>query len=413
MNIIQAMDGFLKRVAARAVTTALEAAPVCVVTGARQCGKTTLVRNLAGEDEPVYVTLDDVDVLAQAKEAPDSLLKRGPRMILDEVQRAPELLLAVKRVVDERPTRGRFILTGSANLLLMRRVSESLAGRAVYLTLWPMTRREQLGLGSAGIWSRFFEDPPSRWPELVAAETQPREDWKSLARRGGYPVPAHELTTDEQRALWFSGYEKTYLERDVGDLLSPASIVDFRRLVRAACLRIGGLVNQTEIARDVGLSQPTVHRHLDVLETSYQVVRVPAFASNRTKRLIKGPKLYWADVGLAIHLSGDREPRGAHLENLVLADLLAWKDASPEQPEIMHWRTTTGEEADFVVEWRAHLLPIEVKAGSKPRQDDAAGITSFRAEAGKKALPGLLLHTGDEIRWLTDGVLAVPWWRVM
>jgi predicted AAA+ superfamily ATPase len=411
MDIIHAMNA-LPRAITRRLELALDTMPVCVVTGARQTGKTTLVRGLAG-DHRTYVTLDDVDTLVSAQQAADALVKQGPRMILDEVQRAPGLLLAVKRAVDARRVAGQFILTGSANLLLMRQVTETLAGRAAYLALWPMTRREQRGLGTAGIWSAILESPHDRWADLVAAEKQPRELWRDLALRGGYPVPAHDLHTADQRALWFTGYEKTYLERDVQDLVSVTSIVDFRRLIRAACLRIGGLVNQTEIARDVGLSQPTVHRHLDALEASYQLVRVHAFAPNRTKRLIKSPKLYWADTGLALHLAGEREPRGAHFENLVLSDLLAWKSSVADEPEVLHWRAASGEEVDFVLEWQGRLLPIEVKASAKPRLDDARGISSFRAEYGKKALPGLVVHDGDEIRWLSNDALAVPWWRVM
>lgn len=183
--------------------------------------------------------------------------------------------------------------------------------------------------------------------------------------------------------------------------------------MRAACLRIGSLVNQTELARDVGLSQPTVRRHLDLLEISYQLVRVEAFSVNRTKRLIKTPKLYWSDVGLAMHLAGEAVARGAHLENLVLCDLLAWKGTESDAPALMYWRTSTGEEVDFVVEWRGELLPIEVKSTKKPRLDDVSALLTFRTEYGKCARSGLLLHDGDETTWLADGVLAAPWWRIL
>jgi predicted AAA+ superfamily ATPase len=221
------------------------------------------------------------------------------------------------------------------------------------------------------------------------------------------------MSDAQARALWFDGYTRTYLERDLQDLSTVTSLVDFRRLMRAACLRLGGLVNQTEMGRDVGLPQPTVHRHLSLLETSYQLVRVPAFAVNRTKRLIKTPKLYWCDSGLALHLSGESEPRGAHLENLVLTDLLAWRDTQVPRPEILYWRTTAGEEVDFVVEWKGKLLPIEVKATGRPRLADARALTLFRSEYPDLALTGLLLHTGPDVEWIAEGVLAVPWWRVI
>jgi hypothetical protein len=403
----------LPRLLAPAVARAVKSFPIVVVTGARQAGKSTLVRSLEEPGARTYLTLDDLDVLERARQAPAALVGSGDRLTLDEVQRSPDLLLAVKRAVDERGTAGRFLLTGSANLLLMRRVSESLAGRAVHLTLWPFTRREQLGFGEAGAWPRLFAAQDRRWRDLLAAETAPEEDWRELARRGGYPTPSYRLAEPEDRARWFAGYARTYLERDLQELASISALVDFRRLMRAACLRLGALVNQTELARDVGLSQPTVHRHLDLLEVSYQLVRLPAFAVNRTKRLIKTPKLYWCDTGLALHLAGETEPRGAHLENLVLADLLVWRDSTVPAPEVLYWRTATGDEVNFVVEWRGKLLPVEVKATARPSLADARSLRAFREEYADIARCGLLLHTGQETAWLAEGVLAVPWWRVI
>jgi predicted AAA+ superfamily ATPase len=225
-------------------------------------------------------------------------------------------------------------------------------------------------------------------------------------------VPAHHLRRAPERALWHSGYAQTYLERDLRDLSSVDSLPAFRRLMRAACLRIGNLVNQTELGRDVGMPQPTVSRHLDLLEVSYLLVRLPAFAVNRTSRLIKAPKLYWSDTALALHLAGEDEPRGAHLENLVLGDLLAWSAALLDAPQVMYWRTASGREVDFVVEWKGRLLPVEVKTTARPRSGDADALRAFREEYGSRALAGLLLHTGESVSWLADGVLAAPWWSV-
>lgn len=387
--------------------------PVAVVTGARQTGKSTLVRELGPPGERSYVTLDDLDALYQARVDPDALVARARRMTLDEVQRAPELLLSVKRAVDKRRERGRYILTGSANLLLLRHVSETLAGRATYLTLWPLTRREQLRLGRAGIWEELLESDEENWPELLLAQDVSREDWRALARRGGYPVPALELDSHEARETWFAGYARTYLERDVQELSSIAALPDFRRLMRAACLRLGQLVNQTELGRDVALPQPTVHRYLNLLEVSYQLVRVPAYAVNRTKRLIKTPKLYWADTGLALHLAGLQAPSGPHLENLVLSDLLAWRDARPRSAELLYWRATTGEEVDFVVEADGAVLPIEIKAITQPRIKDAIHLQTFRREYADRSRAALLLHVGSTLEWLAPGILAAPWWRVI
>jgi predicted AAA+ superfamily ATPase len=410
MIIIHAVNN-LPRLVEAVLRERLRIMPAVVVTGARQTGKSTLAAERLASGRR-YATLDDLDVRAAARRDPESLLGPGP-VTLDEVQREPELLSAVKRAVDRDRRPGRFLLTGSANLLLMQRVSESLAGRASYLTLWPMTRREQRGEGRAGRWDELLATRDEEWPGLLAATQDAAEDWRALARRGGFPTPALHLASARERAVWFDGYVRTYLERDLQDLASISALPDFRRLMRAACLRLGQLLNQTELGRDVALPQATVHRWLNLLETGYLLARLPAFATNRTKRLIKAPKLYWADTGLALHLSGQDAPGGAHLENLVLQDLLAWRDARLETTELAYWRTASGEEVDFVVETDGRLLPIEVKATARPRLADAAHLRAFRAEYGPKARKGLLLHSGGATQWLAPDVLAVPWWRVL
>ena len=400
------------RLVAAALAERLKAMPAVVVTGARQTGKSTLVSELvAGRRR--YATLDDLDVQDAARRDPDVLLGGDTPVTLDEVQREPALLPAIKRAIDRKRVAGRFLLTGSANLLLMRRVSESLAGRASYLTLWPMTRREQAGLGRCGRWEDLLAAPDAEWLDVLAQDDAGQEEWHALARRGGFPTPSLSLESAADRAIWFDGYVRTYLERDLQDLASISALPDFRRLMRAVSLRLGQLVNQTELARDTAVPQPTVHRWLNLLETSYLLVRLPAYAVNRTKRLIKTPKLYWADTGVALHLAESNEPGGAHLENLVLHDLLAWRDARLERAELGYWRTAVGDEVDFVIEAGGKLLPIEVKASARPRLADCNHLRTFRAEYGRKARAGLLLHTGSTLEWLAPDVLAAPWWRVV
>ena len=211
--------------------------------------------------------------------------------------------------------------------------------------------------------------------------------------------------------MWFTGYTQTYLERDSQELRGVSSLVDFRRLMRATCLRLGNVINQTEVARDLGLSQPTVHRRLDLLELSHQLVRLPAYSVNRTKRLIKSPKAYWTDTALALHLAGEKSPRGCHLENMILCDLLAWQGLAEGQ-ELFYWRTTTGEEVDFVIEWQGKLLTRGQGNSASPpcRCRPPAHISK---EYKSSALPALLVHAGDDVRWLAEGVLAVPWWRLI
>jgi predicted AAA+ superfamily ATPase len=296
---------------------------------------------------------------------------------------------------------------------MLERLGETLAGRAVYVTLWPFTRRERLGLGRTGIWAELLATPFAEWRDLLAAQESPAEDWRATARLGGLPVPARGIADDEQRALWFSGYVQTYLERDLQALRAVENLPDLRRLMRAACLRIGGLLNQTELSRDVGIVQPQAHRFLNLMEASYQAIRLPAFAVNRTRRLIKAPKLYWSDTALALFLAGETEPRGAHLENLVLVDLLAWRDVQARRPEVLYWRTATGLEVDFVIETPKRLLPIDVKAGARAAAADARGLQAFLEEYPGESDGALLLHGGTETFPLTRRVLAAPWWRVI
>lgn len=412
MVIIHVMNRFPKgRVVTNALSERLRAMPAVVVTGARQTGKSTLVQELT-RGPRAYYSLDDLDVLQAAKKNPEVLLGGKGAVTIDEIQRAPELLLAIKREIDKNRKAGRFLLTGSANLLLMKSVGETLAGRASYLTLWPMTRSETLGMGGTGRWEELVETDADDWLDVLSGASN-TEDWKGLARRGGYPTPALELRSACDRSIWFDGYVRTYLERDLHNVSSISDLVDYRRLMTASAHRLGQMLNQTELSRDIGVPQATVHRWLNIMEASYMLVRLPAYSVNRTKRLIKTPKLYWSDTGLALHLANSMEPTGAHLENLVLHDLMVWRDARISRPDLFYWRTQANEEVDLVIEVDGRLIPIEVKSTSRPRLSDATNLLTFQAEYGNRCRAGLLLHTGSEMSWLTPSVLAVPWWRVM
>jgi uncharacterized protein len=406
----------LPRVAAQHLTAAAAVMPVVVVMGARQTGKSTLVRSHPVFGKYPYVTLDNSDIREQAAADPAGLLARAPQLVIDEVQRDPDLILSLKEYIDNQPRRtpGQFVLTGSANLLAMRKVRESLAGRASYTTLWPMTRRERLGFGTAGLWDEYQTHPFSEWYAIANASPNPQDDWHTLVSMSGYPTPALDCGTAAARAIWYQGYIDTYLDRDLQDLASIANRTDFRRLMRVAALRLGALVNKTEWGRDAGIPPTTVDRYLDLLETSYQLVRIAAYSVNRAKRLIKSPKCYWSDTGLAMYIAGEVEPNGFHLENMVLCDLLAWRDSVAQRPSIMHWRTTAGDEVDFVIELPDQtLIAIECKGGTRPGHNDAAPLRSFIAEYGSKVRGALLLHGGTETYKLGDRILATPWWRIL
>lgn len=390
--------------------------PVVVLTGPRQTGKSTLAETFGVLPARRYETLDDLSTRLRAQVDPQAFLQGDDPVTIDEVQHVPELLLAIKAAVDAQKTRrvaGRFLLTGSANLLTMESVADSLAGRATYVSLWPLTRREREGDGATGIWSDVLSTPPDGWERLLRSQPDEPLDWRAEVRRGGFPVPSVHMRTQRERAEWFDGYIQTYLERDFTALSAVHNLLDVRRLMRAIALRVGDIVNQTELGRDVQLSQPRVHSYLNLLETSFQLVRLAPFATSRTTRLIKTPKAYWNDAGLALHLTGDAEPTGAHFENMVLCDLLAWRSTVTPRPDLMYWRTAQGDEVDFVIEQGKQLLPIEVKTSKAVDGTAARGLRRFLDEHSKRAAGGLVLYAGERMVWLAERILAVPWWRVI
>jgi predicted AAA+ superfamily ATPase len=212
---------------------------------------------------------------------------------------------------------------------------------------------------------------------------------------------------------WFDDYVNTFLKGDLRDLSSIDRLVSFRRLMRSAALRLGQSANWTDLSREVELPQPTVHRYLRLLEASYQLIRVEAYSVARIRRLVKSPRFYWSDTGLALHLSGDLEPRSYHLANFVLGDLLAWRESQVRRPDISHWGTTVGDVVDIVIERKGVPLPLTVKATPTPQVRDARFLLRFLEEYPDKSRSGLLLHTGSEMFWLRSRVLAVPWWMVL
>ncbi|BCW92796.1 ATP-binding protein [Thermoanaerobaculum aquaticum] len=403
------LKGRKPRYLAKRIEEALTRHPVVVVTGARQTGKTTLVRTLLAGPTREYLSLDDFDVLERAESDPFALLASSKPLTVDEIQRSPKLLLAIKREVDVSRRPGRFLLTGSANFALLREVSESLAGRAVYITLWPFSEAERLGLGRAGFWEELFQNP-QRW-EGTQFPVVCNDLWLMSS---GFPPAALGPDADFQWE-WLEGYVRTYLERDLQQFTAIDRLADFRRFMRLAALRGGKILNLAELARDAGIPQATAHRWLNLLEASYLALRLPALAVNRSKRLLKAPKFFLCDPGLTAFLAGFHRERplagevaGALLETKVLAELLAWREGVVPQPEILYWRTASGTEVDFVVEWQGKLWPLEVKLTARPRPRDWAGLAAFLAEYPDLAPFGLLLHAGNKCQRLAARVWGVP-----
>ena len=404
----------LLRAGAARVQALARAAPVVVVTGLRQVGKSTLLATPPLGTGRRRIDFDDPAQRSAFMADADAVLRGDTPLILDEVQRDPDVILALKRAVDAMGTRrrrGHVLVTGSANLLLLKHVADSLAGRATYLTLRPLTRREQLGHATTGRWSDLLANPGDRWPALLTEGRSQRDDWREVTRRGGFPEVALHLDADA-RADWFDGYVAAWLDRDLRDLSAVQDTVDFRRVMQSAASRIGQLTNQSAIASDVGRSQVAVRGWLSLLETAYFMARIPAYAPSRSARVAKTPKLYWGDAALGLHMAGLTEPTGAHFENVVALDLLAWRDLSPGRAEILHWRSRSLAEVDFVIEQGHTVLPIEVKTSRTVDARDLRGLEAFLAAYPRRAQAGLLLYDGTEVRQYGRIVVA-PWWMVL
>jgi hypothetical protein len=393
---------------------ALDKWPVVILTGARQVGKSTLVQRFDGASERAYLTLDHLPTLARAHSAPEALVTERAKMTIDEVQRAPELMLAVKYEVDRARSAGRYLLAGSANLLLLRTTGESLAGRAHYLTLRGFTEREKRGERDATRWSALLGASDAR-AALECVEVAPAVDWQQAALQGGFP-PAALAESASDRLAWFEDYTQTYLSRDLRELAQVDDLAGFGRLMQVAALRTGGVLNQADLARDAASPRTTVQRWMSLLVASYLVDLVPAFGPSRTRRLIKAPKVFPGDTGLALYLAGayDREqlgrvPRpGVWLEALVLHELLAWSETQTPKPSVAHYRTESQHEIDFILEHGQRCLPIEVKASLAVRPHDASVIEDFCADHGERAPFGIVLYEGRDPLRLGPRSLAVP-----
>ncbi len=383
--------------------------PVAVVSGARQVGKSTLLKNEDPFEKWRYISLDDFDLLKQAEENPASLWAGTRKIILDEVQRAPRLLNAVKKAVDEKVHEMKFVLSGSANLLLMHQVGESLAGRALYLNLLPITLGEEYEKPSPNLLTELLN---GQFPE---ESTTADHDPAFFCLRGFMP-PLLRLKKMEAFMRWWEGYIVTYLERDLRQLSQVESLPDFQRVMRALALRTGQILNQTDVSRDTAVSQPTVHRYISLLETTCLIERLPAFALNRTKRLVKAPKVFWLDPALATYLSGIHDGEtwrasreaGGLFECLVLFHLKALAQLTTPKPQVFYWRTTTGKEVDFVVEQGRKLIALEAKLTTKPLYSDIENLRLFLKEY-PETKSAALIYSGNEIRHMDEKIVAIPW----
>ena len=379
---------------------ALSDTPVVLLHGARQVGKSTQAQEVARGPHPArYLTLDDSTILAAAKSDPAGFIGgvQTP-VVIDEVQRAPELFLPIKAAVDRNREPGRFLLTGSANVLLLPKLSESLAGRMEILTLWPLSHGEIEGVEGNFVDGVFAPAPPR--PASVGIGRD------ELARRivaGGYPEAVLRAAT--RRPAWFRSYVTTILQRTVRDIADIERVHELPRVLSVLAARTGTLLNVADLSRTLGIPQTTLQRYLTLLQTAFLIQLVPAWTAKARKRLLKSPKILLVDTGLAAHLAGvDRrgllastELWGAFVETFAAVELMKQAGWSTIRPTLYHFRTAKGEEVDVVLEAPSgEIVGVEVKAAVSITSDDFRGLRTLAEIAGRRFRRGILLYLGEQ-----------------
>jgi hypothetical protein len=397
----------------RSLTDALRDTPVVFLRGARQSGKSTLVQELAGSSFSAgYFTLDNAATLAAAGSDPVGFIAGLPKpAIIDEVQRVPGLFLAIKEDVDAQRSPGRYLLTGSANVMVMPRVADSLAGRMAVLRLWPLSQGEINGVEENFIDAAFRSPPnalrfkpldlPALWGRLEA---------------GGFPEPVAR-TSAKRRAAWFDSYLIGMVERDLRDLSHIRDITLVPKLLRLLAARAATLFNQSEISRSAAIANSTLGRYLSMLEATFLIHLLPAWSANLGKRLTRSPKLFLGDTGLACHLLGadsvrlsnDPDLAGRLFENFVVSEILKQASWAERQVTGCHFRSAAGREVDLVLEDRAGaMVGIEIKLTASPTAGSFAGLKTLQESAGERFRAGILLYTGKKMVPFGEKLAAIP-----
>jgi len=388
---------------------------VVLLNGARQTGKSTLVQELANERDDRYLTLDDPTTLALARSDPSALLSgsSGGFTVIDEVQLAPALFPALKREVDRDPRPGRFLLTGSANVTLLPTLAESLAGRIEVLPMQPLAQVELAGHGDNLVDRLFAADPG--WT------TGDRDDTERVAicRRivaGGFP---EAVARDEpaRRDAWFRSYVATILQRDVREIANIDGLADLPRLLALLAARTATLMNASEISRSAAIAQTSLRRYLALLEATFLLRPLPAWATNLGKRLVRASKLHLIDSGLAAHLRGQSDPEalalsvnlGPLLESFVVQEVRKQVSWSRHAATPYHFRTAAGAEVDLVLEAPdGRVAGVEVKSSSSVDQADFRGLRVLAEAAGGNFATGVVVYLGEQVLQFGERLWAVP-----
>lgn len=392
------------------VAEALLDTPVVLLAGPRQAGKTTLVRKLAEQRGMRYLTLDDALTLLSAREDPVGMIRGLDKAVIDEIQRAPALLLAIKKSVDEDRRPGRFLITGSANLMALPTVADSLAGRMETLSLLPLSQNE-IELSSVNWIDRAFSGQlPGVDQAVLGSELVER------VLRGGYPE-AITRATARRRLAWARQYIDAIIQRDVRDVASIEKLDQLPRFLRALAQTAGQMCNYAQLGGQVGLDGKTVARYIAVFEQMYLLQRVEVWARNRLSRVTKTPKLQFIDSGLLAALldltpevvAQDRTRFGHVLETFVYSELLKHSTTADGDYQLMYYRDADKFEVDIVIENASgQMVGVEVKASATVKDSDLRGLKKLASQAGEQFKMGVVLYDGTETLPLGNGIWAAP-----
>jgi hypothetical protein len=405
------MSQYLPRTLESTLLQAAKDFPAVLVTGPRQSGKTTLLQHAFGATHR-FVHLDEPDLRAIGLADPRLFMSQNPPpVVFDEIQYAPQLLHYLKRDIDEhRREKGRYLLSGSQNLLLMQDITETLAGRTAVLTLLSMSQIEKRQQPQP---LPFWESEIDALAARAAHQVQGEEIMASIMR-SGFPELVVEPRRDPQP--WFAAYLQTYLERDVRNIRNVGSLADFQRFLLALAARTAQLLNVSEIARDIGIAVNTAKAWLSILEASFQIVLLKPYYVNLGKRLVKSPKLYFLDTGLPAYLTGLVDPKhallgpmgGALFENAVFAEFYRAFVHRGQMPRLFFWRTAAGHEVDFILDFGARLIPVEVKLTATPTPSMTANLAAFRELFSKQVKQSYLVCLAAKAFRLSAETVATP-----
>jgi len=402
------MTKYFERDLAPTVLSALKNMPVVAITGMRQTGKTTFLQHQFPPEVRRFISFDDFAQLSAAKSDPDRFVNSDEPLTIDEAHKCPEIFTAIKRIVDGKRKPGQFLLSGSANFTLLRGITESLAGRSIYFQMYPFSRREiDRRVGEQPFLERFFEN--RQMPKQKEFKPIGPED----ILKGGMPTVC--LGDVEDRTFWFKGYEQTYLERDIREISQIENIVAYRNLLHLVCLRTGQILNVSQLGRDAKLTSATTSRYVSLLETSFVISKLNPYLRNRASRLIKSPKVYISDSGLACFMVGIdkfrmdyQEPLlGALFETYVAQNLFAIINTRWKEAQLYFWGIQGRNEVDLIIEVGRNCLAIEVKSSARWQKKDLSGLEAFLA-ATPHCVAGVLCYNGTEAVQLGERLWALP-----